>query len=74
MGGRNRMKSAKNLWNKSDWICIPCGKQHGIPATGSIVTFNEAVCGWCGEKKSVTAPRNYGYPPLPRQSPLRSEK
>lgn len=48
-------------------ICIPCGQRHGRfnSMSDSIGTFWIGVCAWCGQKKSVTSPADYGFPKLP---------
>jgi len=52
-----------------DWVCTDCGRQWGLwwdgreyvgPAT-HCATFHIGKCGVCGEKKSVTEARDYGY-------------
>lgn len=52
-----------------DWVCNDCGRQWGLwwdggeyvgPAT-HCATFHIGKCGVCGEKKSVTEARDYGY-------------
>jgi hypothetical protein len=47
-----------------DWICSDCGMKYGKPRT-DVSTFHMAKCDVCGNKKSVTQPRDYGYPTIP---------
>lgn len=50
-----------------DWICSPCGQRLGrrIP---TLATYHEGDrCGWCGETTITTQPRDYGYPPAPKE-------
>jgi len=47
------------------WICANCGDKYGKMPQGHIATWHEDTCGWCGEVKSVTEPRDYGYPDAP---------
>lgn len=44
-------------------ICGPCGRKYGKPRAGAS-TFHDNTCGWCGEMRSVTEPRDFGYPPF----------
>jgi hypothetical protein len=44
------------------WICIDCGRKYGTAYEGHVATFHTDLCGWCGEEKAVTEPRDYGYP------------
>lgn len=56
------------------WICADCGKQYGRIIPDHVATFHEPdkgdpadVCGWCGGKeKSLTEPRDFGYPEIAR--------
>lgn len=48
-------------------ICFDCGVKYGKPK-GYAATFHIGICGWCGETKSVTEPRDYGYPPAPDET------
>lgn len=48
-------------------ICADCGRKHGRVVPGHISVFNVGICGWCGEEKSVTEPRDYCYPPGPKK-------
>jgi hypothetical protein len=47
-----------------DWICGDCGGKYGRQR-GSLSTCHEGKCGWCGETKPVTEPRDFGYPKHP---------
>lgn len=49
------------------WICADCGNKYGHWPDGHIGTFSHGLeCGWCGEIKTVTEPRDYRYPPHPK--------
>lgn len=43
------------------WVCHDCAIKSGGRQPG-IATYHENICDVCGEKKSVTQPRDYGYP------------
>ena len=45
-----------------EWICSDCGRKHGKMAKVHYATFHNGNCGWCGDAKAVTEPRDYGYP------------
>lgn len=42
------------------WVCTDCGNKYGSHACG-VATFHDDDCGICGEYKSVTEPRDFGY-------------
>jgi len=52
-----------------NWVCRDCGEKWGRWWDGSeytgpsphCATFHEDACGVCGETKSVTEARDYGY-------------
>jgi len=49
------------------WVCIDCAKnaltQDALKKLeGSLSTFHYGMCGICEKEKSVTEPRDYGYP------------
>jgi hypothetical protein len=45
------------------WVCGQCAVAHGgIWAKGHVATFHDGPCGWCGENRAVTEPKDYGYP------------
>lgn len=44
------------------WICKECAENNGGKPREGVSTHNFLKCGWCEENKSVTAPRNWGYP------------
>lgn len=44
------------------WICADCGKRLGRMPEGHISTWHRDTCGWCGEVRDVTEPRDYGWP------------
>lgn len=46
-------------------ICRDCGSRHGRMPAGHISTWHRGTCGWCGEVRDVTEPRDYGYPERP---------
>ena len=48
------------------WICSDCGKKYGTVISGHCCTMHNDVCGWCGEWKACTEPRDYKYPPAPK--------
>lgn len=43
-----------------DWICAPCGWKYGNRDC-DISTWHPDTCGVCGEKCSVTEPRDFGH-------------
>lgn len=45
------------------WICADCGTKHGTYSV-RVSTWHEGICYWCGERKSVTESRDYGYPKM----------
>jgi hypothetical protein len=47
------------------WICFDCGKKYGTIIQNHCCTMHNDVCGWCGELKSVTEPRDFKYPSMP---------
>lgn len=47
------------------WICSDCGNKHGRMPYGHAATWHRDVCGWCGEMRSCTEPRDFCYPPAP---------
>ena len=48
------------------WICTQCAESNGgrMP-DGHLATWHNGICGWCNEEKSVTQPRDFGYPTCP---------
>jgi hypothetical protein len=52
-----------------DWVCNDCGQKWGRWWDGSVytgpsthcATYHESVCNVCGNTKSVTEARDYGY-------------
>jgi hypothetical protein len=45
------------------WVCGECAvANQGTWPKGHIATFHSGRCGWCGEIRAVTQPRDYGYP------------
>jgi len=55
--------------NYPDWICDDCARSHGGRwPEGHVATFHEDTCGWCGESKDVTQPRDWGYPRAPEEA------
>lgn len=46
-------------------ICMECGTSYGHMPKGHLATFYQGMCGWCKRKRTVTEPRDYGYPPYP---------
>lgn len=64
------MKTQKSLdFLQPNWVCRECGHQWGLwwqegQYRGPIrhcATLHEGKCDVCGNKKSVTEPRDYGY-------------
>lgn len=51
------------------WICWDCGSNHGRVIQGHIATYHRGICGWCGQEADVTEPRDFGYPPEPKDKP-----
>lgn len=46
-----------------EWVCKDCAyKAGGVSPRGMVSTFHRGKCDVCGEIKSVTEPRDYGYP------------
>lgn len=54
---RNRMKEPY-----PDWICNDCAKKLKAKKVIKVSTFHTGKCGFCGEEKGVTEPRDWGYP------------
>jgi len=57
----------KQIENNSEtypsWICGQCAIDHGgIWKKGHVATFHDGFCGWCSQIRSVTQPKDYGYP------------
>lgn len=48
-------------------VCHDCGSKYGKAWTRS--TWHTGVCGVCKETKSVTEPRDYGYPDFSKEVP-----
>jgi hypothetical protein len=48
------------LGNQPVWVCSDCGDLYGRRPMGT-ATFHEGTCEVCGEIKSVTEPRDFGY-------------
>ena len=51
------------------WVCLDCGdkaseKAGNNPLCFICSTIHLGICGVCGEKKAVTKPRNFFYPPF----------
>lgn len=45
------------------WICADCGRKYGRVVPGHVMTWHDGDrCGWCGEKKPTTEPRDFRYP------------
>lgn len=49
------------------WICWDCGAKHGSPHGGTS-TMHTGKCGWCGEIKPVTEPRDFKWPKWERSN------
>ena len=46
-----------------EWVCGDCAIANGGNWTkGHLATFHDDLCGWCGQIRSVTKPKDYGYP------------
>lgn len=48
-------------------ICWTCGEKYGRVVGDQIFTVHDSegehdVCGWCGSKTALAAPRDFGYP------------
>lgn len=66
----------RKLWkNKSfypEWVCLDCGSEalkHPANADKKIFeysTWHEGICEVCGQKKTITQPRDFGYPIFPQ--------
>lgn len=53
--------------NYPKWNCRECAiKYGGKYPPGHISSWHQGTCGVCGEEKSVTEPRDYGYPNYPK--------
>lgn len=50
------------------WICSFCGETHGKTTKDQVATFHIGICGWCGNERAVTEPRDYGYPKFVRRN------
>lgn len=48
------------------WICHECAEKLKCKCRSTIMTMILGVCGWCNESSSVAHPRNYGWPPEPK--------
>ncbi len=49
------------------WICADCGRKHGYVRI-LVQTYHDGdSCGWCNEEKATTEPRDWGYPPSPKE-------
>lgn len=63
-----KLKS-KTCQSQPEWVCIPCGEKWGSWWTGGtykgpqphVATFHEGECGVCGNTRSVTEARDFGY-------------
>lgn len=44
-----------------EWICRPCGQQHGKQPRGKIGSWHAGKCGVCGHPADVTQPRDFGH-------------
>lgn len=50
------------------WICWDCGNKHGRMPEGHCATFHKGdACGWCGKETATTEPRDFRYPPAPKE-------
>jgi hypothetical protein len=57
----NLMKKELRLkLEQANLTCFDCGKKYGEPR-GYCATFHNGRCDVCGEEKSVTETRDYGY-------------
>jgi putative FmdB family regulatory protein len=48
-------------------ICHDCGMKHGKPIHEYGFWYHTGVCKWCGEKKAVACPFDYGNPEPPKE-------
>ena len=55
-----RAKYYKEMGGQPVWVCSDCGDLYGRKPMGT-ATFHEGTCEVCGEIKSVTEPRDFGY-------------
>ena len=62
VGDRRGELDMRKLDEYPAWICADCGHKHGRWPDGHVATFHNDICGWCGEEKSCTEPRDFGYP------------
>ena len=45
------------------WVCYDCAVEAGYqPRSNHVSTFHIGICGVCKQEKSVTEPRDFGYP------------
>lgn len=60
----NPIAQAENNFDSyPGWVCSDCAyKNGGLFPKGHCATFHAGICGWCSQKKTVTQPRDYGYP------------
>lgn len=47
-----------------DWICYECGTKYG-KIKSLCATYHRELCPVCKKRKSVTQPRDFGYPRIP---------
>lgn len=48
--------------DQPDWVCFGCGERYGRnPTPTHAMTCHENECGVCGEIKTVTEARDFGF-------------
>ena len=57
---KNLSNEFKRKLEQANLACFDCGKKYGEPR-GYCATFHTGRCDVCGEEKSVTETRDYGY-------------
>lgn len=53
--------------NYPAWICSDCGNVYGKYPDGHCATWHTDICGWCGETKPCTEPRDFSFPKSPAE-------
>jgi hypothetical protein len=48
------------------WVCTECAEKAGGRMRREYATWHVDLCGVCAALRTVTEPRDFGYPPFPR--------
>lgn len=65
------MEGGISMEDYPHWICRDCGFKHQPDKDKifMISTYHEgSKCGWCGEEKPTTEPRDFGFPEYKKES------